>query len=203
MNKIDKLPTRILALASIVQITTLINELAKKGQCDSLSCDASIKTLAESSNDVREVYTDLNDLTVGVNTLKNVLEQSITHKDILLYSLSLMKLEKAFMREDEMLKKVASGINDVKSSTYFDINHENSIEKLANLYKNTVANLQPRIYINGKKNNLQNKNVANHIRALLLAGLRSVSLWRGNGGNLMDLIFNKKKIIKQLKQIKS
>lgn len=196
-----KLPKHILALASIIQTSALVNELAINGQCDAKSCDVSIESLAKSSNEIDEIYTGADDLNLGLMALKQMLEKTNSSKNILLYSLSLVKLEKALMRESKMLGEIAGSINEIKKSTYFDIKHQNSIEKLANLYKRSAGKLQPKILINGKEDNLKNVNVANHIRALLLAGVRSVSLWRSYGGNIWQLVFNKKKIITQLNQI--
>jgi high frequency lysogenization protein len=194
----NKLPENILALASIVQTSALVNDLAIKGQCDAKSCDISIESLVKSGNKASEIYTTNGDLSIGIATLKQILKKSSANKNILIYSLSLIKLEKALMRESKMLDKIAGTINEIKNTNYIDVNHENSIAKLATTYKDSAGKLRPTIMINGKPENLKNHNVANHIRALLLAGIRSVSLWRNSGGSLLQLFFNKKKIIDQL-----
>jgi high frequency lysogenization protein len=196
-----KLPEHILALASIVQTSALVNELAYKGQCDAKSCDTSIKSLEVSNNKASEIYPELDDLQVGIQALTNMLKKTGANKNILLYSLSLIKLEKALMREQKMLDTIATSISEIKNNAYIDINHETAIAKLATTYKNSAGKLQPTIMINGKVENLKNHNIANHIRALLLAGIRSVSLWRNTGGSLLQLIFNKRKIINQLEQL--
>lgn len=196
----NKLPENILALASIMQTTKLVNDLAVSGQCDAKSCDISIESLTKSGNKVSEIYSEKDDLCVGITALKEMLKKTSANKNILLYALSLMKLEKALMKEQKMLDIIAKNINEIKNTNYIDINHENSIAKLATTYKNSAGKLQPKIMINGKPENLKNHNVANHIRALLLAGIRSVSLWRSSKGSVIQLIFNKKKIISQLEQ---
>jgi high frequency lysogenization protein len=196
----NKLPENILALASIAQTSALVNDLAISGQCDAKSCDTSIESLVKSSNKASEIYASNDDLSIGISALKQMLKKSSSNKNILLYCLSLIKLEKALMREQKMLDKIAGTINEIKNTNYIDINHENSIKKLATTYKESAGKLQPTIMINGKPENLKNHNIANHIRALLLAGIRSVSLWRSSGGSLLQLVFNKKKIINQLEQ---
>ena len=43
---------------------------------------------------------------------------------------------------------------------------------------------------------LQNPRNAERIRALLLAGIRSATLWRQLGGNRWQLFFSRRKILK-------
>jgi high frequency lysogenization protein len=201
-QQISNLPDKVLALASIVQTTELIHNLAQKGECDALGCDASISSIAKSGNNIKEIYNSEEDLAIGLRALKRVLVKSKNNKEILIYFIGLIKMEKTLMQEKEMLIDIATGIESIKESKYFEFTHSNSIAKLADIYTQTAGNLNPRIIINGKRDNLTNKNIINHIRALLLAGLRSVSLWRTLGGNIWYLLFNKKKIINMLSAIK-
>lgn len=195
MNKTED---TILALASIMQTTALVNDLAYKGECDAQSCDASIASIGNSSNEINEIYTKKDDLGMGLKALKQILVNKSKSKNIIVYALSLINLEKKLMKESKMLDNISKGIMEVKASVYFDINHKNSIEKLANVYTDNIAKLKPTVMVNGKQKYLSNKKVANHIRALLLAGLRSVSLWKQGGGSVWYLFFYKQKIIKQL-----
>jgi high frequency lysogenization protein len=55
--------------------------------------------------------------------------------------------------------------------------------------------------VSGEELYLSNERTANHIRALLLAGIRAVSLWKSQGGKPWHLIFQKKKIVNCVKSI--
>jgi len=70
-----------------------------------------------------------------------------------------------------------------------------------NIYKNTIGSLNPTIMVRGEQIYLSNRHTANHIRALLLAGIRAVSLWKTQGGNTWQLLLNKKKTLECIKSL--
>jgi len=51
------------------------------------------------------------------------------------------------------------------------------IGNLANLYRNSISHLNPRIMVSGDPDHLNNNETASTIRAALLGGIRSVVLW--------------------------
>lgn len=116
--------------------------------------------------------------------------------NIIFYSLALIKLEKKLMNNKELLNEISNEINVIKNQDFFEISHSNSLARLANLYKITLGSLNPRIMVTGEQIYLTNQHTANHIRALLLAGIRAVSLWKSQGGKTWQLLLNKKKTLK-------
>lgn len=52
-----------------------------------------------------------------------------------------------------------------------------------------------RLQIHGEMQFLQNPRNAERIRALLLAGIRSATLWQQLGGNRWQLFFSRRKIL--------
>lgn len=58
-----------------------------------------------------------------------------------------------------------------------------------------LVELIPRIMIKGEQIHLSNHRTASHIRALLLSGIRCVSLWKSQGGKTWHLLFNRRKIL--------
>ena len=58
----------------------------------------------------------------------------------------------------------------------------------------TVSTLQPRVMVNGDPARLADGAIANQIRALLLAGMRSAVLWRQCGGTRLGLLFGRRKL---------
>jgi high frequency lysogenization protein len=100
------------------------------------------------------------------------------------------------MKNQQLLNKISNEIEIIKGQDFFEISHSNSIARLAQLYKSTLGSLNPRIMVTGKQIYLTNQHTANHIRALLLAGIRAVSLWKSQGGRTWQLLFNKKKTLK-------
>ncbi|HIK76420.1 MAG TPA: lysogenization regulator HflD [Gammaproteobacteria bacterium] len=186
-----------LALASLIQTTVLVDQLASTGKCDNLNNEASLNSIVTNSTNIEEVYKSTDDLSTGLNALKVAFDnKSKSMQKIIFYSLALIKLEKKLMKNHQLLNKISNEIEIIKGQDFFEISHSNSIARLAQLYKSTLGSLNPRIMVTGKQIYLTNQHTANHIRALLLAGIRAVSLWKSQGGRTWQLLFNKKKTLK-------
>jgi len=199
MNKAAK---QTLALASIFQTTALVHQLASTGQCDSHSNKASLNSIVSQSDDVDEIFSSPEDLRVGFESLKTLLEKKpISMQNIMLYSTALINLEKKLMKKPQLLTQISAEINHIKKQDFFDIHHSNSIARLAELYKNTLGSLNPTIMVRGEQIYLTNRHTANHIRALLLAGIRAVSLWKSQGGKTWHLLLNKKKTLRYVNSL--
>jgi len=199
MNKAAK---QTLALASIFQTTALVHQLASTGQCDSHSNKASLNSIISQSDDVDEIFSSPEDLRVGFESLKTLLEKKpISMQNIMLYSTALINLEKKLMKKPQLLTQISAEINHIKKQDFFDIHHSNSIARLAELYKNTLGSLNPTIMVRGEQIYLTNRHTANHIRALLLAGIRAVSLWKSQGGKTWHLLLNKKKTLRYVNSL--
>jgi high frequency lysogenization protein len=199
MNKAAK---QTLALASIFQTTALVHQLASTGQCDSHSNKASLNSIVSQSDNVDEIFSSPEDLRVGFESLKTLLEKKpISMQNIMLYSTALINLEKKLMKKPQLLTQISAEINHIKKQDFFDIHHSNSIARLAELYKNTLGSLNPTIMVRGEQIYLTNRHTANHIRALLLAGIRAVSLWKSQGGKTWHLLLNKKKTLRYVNSL--
>ena len=193
----NKLKQQTLALASLLQTTTLVDQLASTGTCDSKGNEASLKSITSNSTKIDEVFTSPKDLSIGLNALKVAFgKKSKSMQSIIFYSLALISLEKKLMKDQKFLSKISGEIDLIKKQDFFEIGHSNSLARLAELYKTTLGELNPRIMVSGEQIYLSNQHTANHIRALLLAGIRAVSLWKSQGGRTWQLLLNKKKTLK-------
>ena len=191
-----------LPISSIFQTTALVHQLASTGQCDSHSNKASLNSIVSQSDDVDEIFSSPEDLRVGFESLKTLLEKKpINMQNIMLYSTALINLEKKLMKKPQLLTQISAEIDHIKKQDFFDIHHSNSIARLAELYKNTLGSLNPTIMVRGEQIYLTNRHTANHIRALLLAGIRAVSLWKSQGGKTWHLLLNKKKTLRYVNSL--
>ncbi|CAB5501904.1 High frequency lysogenization protein HflD [Bathymodiolus thermophilus thioautotrophic gill symbiont] len=198
----NKLHRQTLALASLLQSATLVDQLAHTGVCDSQSNEASLKSLVTNSTNVKDIFDSPKDLSVGLNSLKIVFSKGMkNNQNITLYSLALINLEKKLMKNKVLLSKISTEIETIKKQDFFDIGHSNSLARLAELYKSTLGELNPTIMVNGAQIYLSNAHTSNHIRALLLAGIRAVSLWKSQGGKTWHLLLNKKQTLKLINTI--
>ena len=98
-----------------------------------------------------------------------------------------------------MLGVIGSRLEQVaQQAQHFSSTHENVIANLGTLYTETLSTFRFRIQVNGDYNYLQQQRIANQIRALLLASVRSAILWRQVGGNRFQLLFYRKHIAEQV-----
>jgi len=193
-----------LALASLLQSSALVHQLASTGTCDTQSNRASLSSIVNQSHNIEDIFTSPEDLNVGLNSLKEILDSKTKSvQSILLYAMSLISLEKKLMRQSPLLKKISNEIDFINKQEFFEIHHSNSIARLAELYKNTLGSLSPTIMVKGEQIYLSNQHTANHIRALLLAGIRAASLWKSLGGKTWHLALNKKKTLQTVHNLKA
>ena len=193
----NKLKQQTLALASLLQTTALVDQLASTGTCDSKSNKVSLKSIMTNSTNVEEVFDSPKDLSIGLNALTVAFgKKTKSMQNIIFYSFALINLEKKLMKNQKLLAQISGEIDVIKKQDFFEIGHSNSLARLAELYKSTLGELNPRIMVSGEQIYLSNPHTANHIRALLLAGIRAVSLWKSQGGKTWQLLLNKKKTLK-------
>ena len=55
--------------------------------------------------------------------------------------------------------------------------------------------------VNGKPQYLKNERTVDWVRTLLMAGLRSATLWNQLGGGRFELMFGRKKIIREAESL--
>jgi high frequency lysogenization protein len=73
--------------------------------------------------------------------------------------------------------------------------------EIATLYTDTISGLSPRIVVNGKPQYLKLERTVDWIRTLLLAGLRSAVLWDQLGGGRFELLFGRKRIVREAESL--
>lgn len=190
---------RCTALAGIFQAVKLVQQTGRAEKRDATATTASINSIFNTDPEtVAAVYGDPGALRVGLETLKYQLDNSAGKRDLELagYVITLMHLERKLGRQTDLLDSIAAGIDKVKTQAeYFDREHATVIAGLADVYKETVSTLQPRIMVKGDESVLSNISSQNMIRALLLAGVRATVLWSQCGGSRINLIFQRKALL--------
>lgn len=194
---------RTIALAGIYQAVSLVQQISYTGTTDEKSFETCIKSIFLIDVDKPEdVFENVGNLETGLNTLIGQLGGNMENQDaqknmhITKYAIGVMVLEKQLNKNQDMLLELSNGIGRTKlQSEHFEITHENIIASLAGLYTKTISTLRPRIMVQGEQVYISNPNQANKIRALLLAAIRAVVLWRQCGGTRWQLILQRKKII--------
>lgn len=190
---------RSIALAGMYQAVKLVQQTAQGERRDAAATRASIKSILNTDPEsAAAVYGDSRALITGLEIVTGQLANDSKQRDMALtgYVITLMHLERKLTRQSELMKKLAGGIEGIKGDvTFTDVVAPDIIAALAEVYKDTVSTLQPRIMVQGEESVLRNTESKNMIRALLLAGMRAAVLWRQRGGNRIKLIFQRKQIL--------
>ena len=154
-------------------------------------------TLLLDAETVAEVYSGVDGVRSGLRLLQTQLLNGKQKPDVELsrYLVVLLHLERKLSKRDDLMERLRVGIEHAQNQvTHFDLMHANVLAGLANTYAETVSTLNPKIMVNGEPTRLQDTAVANQIRALLLAAMRSAVLWRQCGGTRMGLLLRRGKL---------
>jgi high frequency lysogenization protein len=189
---------RALAFAGILQALQLVQSTAYGKPYDVGAFQASLSSLLTiDAASVEEVYGGVDGVRNGLRALQAQLAAGRQKSDAELsrYVVTLLHLERKLSKRSDLLDSLRDGIERVQGQLeHFDIAHPNVQANLADIYSNTISTLQPRIMVKGEPDRLADPAVANQIRALLLAAMRSAVLWRQCGGTRLGLVFGRHKL---------
>lgn len=193
-----------IALAGIAQVAVLVQQLATTGTCDQQAMEASIGSVLKIDSDsTADIYGGLGGLKLGFDQLNGqITGEKAPNPEQARYAAAIVFLERKLSDRKDFLSTIQAGIVKAQAQTeQFGELHENVLANLGDLYHSTISTLQPRIMVNGEQRFLSRPDIANKIRALLLAGIRSALLWRQCGGSRWKFIFYRKKIQAELQDL--
>ena len=199
--QLNTITNQTIALAGIAQAAALVQQLASTGAVDPTAMEASIASVLKiDSGSVIDVYGSLAGIKLGLEQLNvQMTGYKIVNPEQARYSASLVFLENQLSGRKDLLKLIQIGITKAQAqSEHFGSLHENVLANLGEVYQSTISTLQPRIMVNGEQEYLSRPDVANKIRACLLAGIRSAILWKQCGGTRWKFLFFRKKIQAEL-----
>ena len=195
---------QVLALAGIFQSACLVQQLAREGHTDNVALRISIQSiLALDAPDVETIYGSARGVRLGLELLNSKLTGKTKSSDMEMarYVVAMVQLEGSLRRNPKMLDDIRQGIDTARAQMKFFENdapadgvHPLLMEKLAQLYSQTISTLTPRIMVSGEHGHLANPAIAARVRAALLAGIRSAVLWRQLGGRRWQLLFSRGRI---------
>ena len=167
--------------------------------------DTSIHSLfVRNPKDYLEVYGSLEKLKPGLTALSTSFRNKHDKQALerARYMVNLMMLSKKFHTNNALVKQVDSTLDMLESAaTDLDTQRDYVIDKIAQLYQNTLSKINPRIIIYGQPEILNNADHAAAIRTLLLAGVRGALLWYQAGGSQLGLLLGKAKYLKTIDQM--
>lgn len=188
----------IIALSGIFQAAGLIKDLAHTGNAETRYFESSIHSIfVTNPQNVSEVYGDMNQLRKGIDLMIKHLElENGKDPECLRYVINMLHLHKQLKKQKDMLTVIGKRIDETQHQiNHFGEFHENVIAGLAAIYSDTISQLKPRIQVLGDPQYLKQSYVADKVRALCLAGIRSAMLWGQVGGSRWQILLGRKKLL--------
>lgn len=193
------LADRTLALAALFQAALLVQHVARRGQAADSDIETSLASLfLIDAPSTTAIFGGPESLATGLRTLIARLGPSGNSEnlEVTRYVIGLLHLERKLMRNPTMQETLRIGIQRISNqANYFSTTHDNVVAALGELYQATISTLQPRIMVGGEPAYLADSHRAGLIRALLLAGMRAAVLWRQLGGNRLQLLFGRRRVL--------
>ena len=200
----SSLHDRTLALAGLFQAARLTQQLAREGRAEPQALGASIESLFMiNAATTEEVFGGAGGVAMGLKFLRDKLSGATEPGDmeVARYVISLLHLERQFEKRPEVQDAVQRGLAaaETRARASAEITPDEPvapevIEKIAELYTQTVSTLGPRILVNGEQGYLANTLIAAKVRCALFAGIRAGFLWRQLGGRRWQLLFQRRAI---------
>ena len=207
---------RNIALAVVAQCAQLVHILATTGRADPRQVNACIAPLLVLEPDsVADIYPDVGAFSSGLQALQHSLSNEGVKEfaEPIKYVLGMTVLQQQLMAVPAMQAQIRQRLQirhsllAEKPEQTADGSQPGNSEHydfavLAALYQDTISRLTMRIHVKGTPEHLRKQEVADKIRALLLAGIRSALLWHQLGGRRWHLFIYKKRIRECVAQIR-
>ena len=193
-----------LALAGVFQASELVRQAACHGTWSGYAATACLNSLFKlEAGSIEEIYGGQDRMRLGTETLMAVLQGDNQYADTLRYAIGLLQLQRRFNRSGKAQAEVGSALEEIAGADPDLAQHEREDRQaraIAELYTRTVSKLSPRIMVSGKPQYLQSERTTDWIRTLLLSGIRSATLWSQLGGGRFELMFRRKKILRDVQK---
>jgi len=198
-----------IALAGVYLALEQIQTLAWHGEINHAHLKTSINSLfCDNPTTYIEVYGSTAALATGFIALKDSL--SSTNNSLSMernkYLKNLISLSKKFNNNSLLQEQIGTTLslisNQLTSGQLTDADpntaypSQSVIDRIAELYRNTLSTITPKIIIYGQSSILATNDHAATIRALLLCAVRGTRLWVQAGGSGINLVFNRSKYIR-------
>ncbi|QDO76529.1 high frequency lysogenization protein HflD [Aeromonas caviae] len=200
----DKFQDRTMAFAGICQAAYLVQKVARDGSCNEASLRESLQSiLVTNPTQPLEVFGSHLAIRDGYRALVEQLgaDGSQKNAELTRYVVSLIALERKLAKRKDILNMLGERISQIgRQQQHFDLLDEQILANMASIYSDLISPIGPRIQVAGTPLFLQQPLVQHKVRALLLAGIRAVVLWRQLGGSRTQIIFARKKMVELAKR---
>ncbi len=190
-----------LALAGVFQSAELVAKLATEGHVSEEQLSAAMSALLNQNPEtVSSLYGNVSDIELGINSMREMInDRTQASTDVMRYVIGIMYLARRLTADTVRIKHVGDGITNAKrQADHFSVTHENVIANIAGLYTDTVSTIKGRIQVTGNAFYLEQPAIAQRVRCLLFAGIRSAFLWHQLGGKRSHILWHRNNLLEVL-----
>lgn len=196
--------TQTIALAAVFQGVSLVKRLAYQGHCDEEVFEASLKSvIGIDAESVDAIYDRTRAIRFGLTVMCDQLSNDPARRDNELsrYAITVLHLESRLRGDFAVHEKLRQGLNRLEAQYRLNGLSDALINNTAELYRDTISQLTPRIMVNGESRHLSNEVTAARIRAMLLASVRGAVLWQQGGGTRLRLLFKRNDYLREARHL--
>lgn len=200
----DKSLRQCLALSAVAQAAYMVKQLAQHGMVGQDKLNTMVRsTFMLNPHTTEDIYGSVGRLNLGMQVLQEIISNnggSLATPDVTRYFLGILHLERKLSDRKTMLKSIGDKLEAIQHPelTDPDLASPAILKELAKVYQDTLSTLSFRIQVTGEMQQLKNDEVAEKIRAILLAGIRAAVLWQQLGGRRWHLLFKRRAIGRQV-----
>ncbi len=198
---ITSLENQTIALAGIFLATEIVQDISTTGACNESNLRIVLDSLFNTNPEsVESVYGSVSQLRTGHQRLIDQLGGTDTkpNMQITQYTLTLLKLQNKCQASPDIMDRIGRGIDQANTmKAHYDTLDPEIITLLAKIYTDNISNVSPRIVVHGNREYLEQENLANRIRACLLAGIRAAVLWQQCGGTRWKIVSGRQRYVTQ------
>lgn len=196
---------RVLALSGMALSAAAVQQIARSGQVlhDTVTDTLVNSVLNLEPDSTLDVYGSVEAIRPGLKTLIQQMGNS-QQKDLELtrYMVGMIHLSRRLLAKDESMNQLAKRLEQVnRQYNEFGFERYRILQSLAGIYRELISPLGQPIRINGNPTYLKTDANQYHIRALLLAGVRSAVLWQQVGGKRRHFLLSRKRMLETAQQL--
>lgn len=186
MNLIEE---RTIALAGVLQACKLVQSLARQGFADQQDSQASLQSIMVlDAISTPAVFGGISGVRTGLALLGEGILNSpvLVDLEVLRYANTVLSLQSQLYRDQQKFSEFGMAVERLSSFSSDEL-----LEACSSVYQNHISSMRPQIIVQGEQSHLQSDDVPEHVRAMLLAALRSAVLWEQKGGGRFRLLWER------------
>lgn len=201
----SRLREQTIALAGVAQAARMVDQISKTGSYPLEFLESSVHSLfVFDLEHAEDIFKGLPGVRLGLQNLCVLLanQQDTEQREVARYFFNILHLERRFAADEQLREVVRSRLEHAGFRAEHFANHVADVcHSVSGVYQDTFSKLPQRIKVMGSAQHLENKQNADIVRSLLLAGIRSAYLWRQLGGRRWKLAMQRKSMLNNAQEL--